>query len=444
MICLDYAMTINNPIGWVDDNGKSFFPDLSSGLYTSTSFQHEKGEADEHAGMSTSVAESSSSASVGEVASHDKKINNIAEDKLKAYNKFDETTGENKSGPSVCFNEFSYETMQATASKQNSGRRVDSAVQNLLLKGLGQPFKAKDIIGIYRTPLLDQQGQVRSSLFQREVEATKIRRGNANVRYAWLPCSRDAMEEMMMRGALEIANPQQGSMYGVGTHLAPANCSNSCYLDFHEDGIVRMMLCRVIMGNAEVVFPGSKQFQPTNESFDSGVDDLPKPKHYIIWDANVHKHIYAEYAVIIKVPPMANEYLVSKGSASNISEIISSGSPNSLAKGDNFQTLAPSAVQQSPIFGHASRAPSSPWMPFSMLFAAISTKVPRSDMDLVLKCYEEFKKRKISRADLVKQLRQIVGDKLLVSTVMRLQQKLPPMAATEVPRALGRISTTST
>jgi hypothetical protein len=67
-----------------------------------------------------------------------------------------------------------------------------------------------------------------------------------------------------------------------------------------------MMLCRVIMGNVEVVLPGSKQFQPSNESFDSGVDDLQNPKHYIIWDANLHKRIYAEYAVIVKVPPMIN------------------------------------------------------------------------------------------------------------------------------------------
>ncbi|XP_062213066.1 inactive poly [ADP-ribose] polymerase RCD1-like [Phragmites australis] len=440
MICLDYATTINNPIAWVDDHGKSFFPDLSAGLYTSKSSQHEKGEADERAGMSTSVAESSSSVSVGEAVSHDKRINNIVEDKPKAHNN-DEAIGENKSSPSAHLNEYSRGIIQATASKKNSGQRVDSAVQNLLLKGLGQPFNEKDIIGIYRTPLLDQQGQVRSSLFQKEVEATKSRRGNANVRYAWLPCSRDTMEEMMMQGSLEIAKPQQGTMYGVGTHLAPANCSNSCarYLDIHEDGIIRMMLCRVIMGNVELVFPGSKQFQPTNESFDSGVDDLQKPKHYIIWDTNVHNHIYAEYAVIIKVPPMTNEYLVSKNSASNISEIINSGSPDSLAKGDSFQTLASSAVQQqAPMFGRAPRAPSSPWMPFSMLFAAISTKVPRSDMDLVLRYYEEFKRRKISRADLVIRLRQIVGDKLLVSTVMKLQQKLPPMAAAGLPRALGR------
>jgi hypothetical protein len=56
--------------------------------------------------------------------------------------------------------------------------------------------------------------------------------------------------------------------------------------------------------------------------------------------------------------------------------------------------MAPSPVEQEAPkkLGHAPRAqPSSPWMPFSMLFAAISTKVPRPDMDLVIRYYEEFK-----------------------------------------------------
>ncbi|XP_039825285.1 inactive poly [ADP-ribose] polymerase RCD1-like isoform X2 [Panicum virgatum] len=439
MICLDYEMTTNNPLAWVDDHGKGFFPDLSAVLYTSKPSQLEKGEAAEHAGMSTSVAESSSSVSVGGVVSYDKRIYNIVEDKLQTHNKLAGAIGENKSGSSIHLNEYSSGTVQAATGKRNSGPRVDSAVRKLLLQGLGQPFKEKDIIGIYRTPLLDQHGQVRSGLFQEEVEVTKSRRGNANVRYAWLPCSRDSMEEMMMQGALEIAKPQQVHTLGLGTCLAPANCSNSCYSDFHEDGIIRMMLCRVIMGNVEVVLPGSNQFQPSNESFDSGVDDLQNPKYYIIWDANVHKRVYAEYAVIVKVPPMINEYLVSKDSVSNISEIISSGSPDNLTKGDRFQTLVSSAVgQEAPKLWRAPRAPSSPWMPFSMLFAAISTKVPRSDMDLVIRYYEEFKSKKISRSDLVIRMRQIIGDKILVSTVMRLQQKFPPMAAAGLPRALGR------
>ena len=119
--------------------------------------------------------------------------------------------------------------------------------------------------------------------------------------------------------------------------------------------------------------------------------------------------------------------------------------------------MVPYAVEQeAPKLRHAPRAPSSPWMPFSMLFAAISTKVPRSDMDLVIRYYEEFKvvnvlflpfevsgwihmlsgmltivclviskqSKKISRSELVIRMRQIIGDKILVSTVMRLQQKV--------------------
>lgn len=225
MICMDYEMTIGKPLAWVDDHGKHFFPDLSARLYTSKPSQHEKGEADECDGMS-SVAESSSSVSVGEMVSHDKRINNIAEDNLKAHNRVYEAVGENNSGPSFHLNEYFDGTIQATG-KPNNGPRVDSAVQNLVLKGLGQPFSEKDIIGIYKTPLLDQRRQVRCGLFQKEVEETRSRRGNANVRYAWLPCSRYTMEQMTMRGALEIAKPQKGSMFGVGTCLAPANCSNS-------------------------------------------------------------------------------------------------------------------------------------------------------------------------------------------------------------------------
>lgn len=227
MICLDYEMTVNNPLGWFDDHGKGFFPDLSSGLYTSKRSQHEKGEAAEHDDMSSSVAESSSSVSVGEVVSYGKRINNIAEDSLKAHRKHDEAIGENKSGPSIHLNEYSSGTVQAATGKRKNGPLVVSVVRNLLLQGLGQPFKEKDIIGIYRTPLLDQHGQVRSGLFQEEVEVAKSRRGNANVRYAWLPCSRSTMEEMMMRGALEIAKPQSSYTHGVGTCLTPANCSNS-------------------------------------------------------------------------------------------------------------------------------------------------------------------------------------------------------------------------
>ncbi|VAH96498.1 unnamed protein product [Triticum turgidum subsp. durum] len=412
MVCIDSSMTTNKPIAWIDVHGNRFFPELCAGLVTSKPSQHGKSdpsgksEAGECAGtlILTAGAESSSSDSVDAVLPHESASGNI----------------------------------HAATCKQKIGQPVDSAVRKLLLEGAGQPFSEENIVGIYRTPLVDQQGRARFNLFQKELEVTKMHRGNANVRYAWLPCSKDAMEEMMMRGVLEVTKPMLGPMYGIGTHLAPANCAKTCasYSDIDENGIMRMMLCRVIMGNVEVVLPGSKQFQPTNERFDSGVDDLQKPKHYVIWDANVHRHIYAEYAVVIKAPSMTNEYMAREDTASNVSEIRNSGSAESVIKDDSSETMAsPAGKQQAPRFGRAPtrRPPTSPWMPLPMLFAAISTKVPRSDMDVIHGHYEEFKRRKISRPEFVGRLRQIVGDKLLVSTVMRLQPKVvPPMAGAEV------------
>ena len=80
------------------------------------------------------------------------------------------------------------------------------------------------------------------------------------------------------------------------------------------------------------------------------------------------------------------------------------------------------------------KAPSSPWMPFSMLFAAISTKVSPENMDVIIGCYEVFKSKKISRGELVKKLRHVVGDRVLISTIIRLQDKqLPPVDKREEP-----------
>ena len=94
----------------------------------------------------------------------------------------------------------------------------------------------------------------------------------------------------------------------------PNNCKHSIfritfcsvnYSDVDENGIVHMMLCRVVMGNVEIVHHGSKQHQPSNEYFDSGVDDLKNPQHYVVWDMNLNSHVYSEFVVTIKLPSKA-------------------------------------------------------------------------------------------------------------------------------------------
>lgn len=73
------------------------------------------------------------------------------------------------------------------------------------------------------------------------------------------------------------------------------------FCDVDENGVRHMILCRVIMGNMEPVYLGSKQFHPSNEAFDNGVDDPQNPKHYIIWSMNMNTHVYPEYVVSFKL-----------------------------------------------------------------------------------------------------------------------------------------------
>lgn len=64
-----------------------------------------------------------------------------------------------------------------------------------------------------------------------------------------------------------------------------------------------MVLCRVILGNMEVVLPGSKQFYPSDECFDCGVDNLENPNHFVVWNMNMNTHIYPEYTLTFKMSP---------------------------------------------------------------------------------------------------------------------------------------------
>ncbi|KAE8703423.1 hypothetical protein F3Y22_tig00110469pilonHSYRG00015 [Hibiscus syriacus] len=66
-----------------------------------------------------------------------------------------------------------------------------------------------------------------------------------------------------------------------------------------------------------------------------------------------------------------------------------------------------------------------------MLFAAVSNKIPRTDMERVTDHYEQFRAKKITRDDFVKKLRLIVGDSLLRSTITALQCKVPNRQALE-------------
>lgn len=456
MTFIDTKTGLQRPIAWIDENGKRYFPesfmqdqklfikkDFGNGNHEYISVEPNGTlEMNDQLGTSESSAESSNFDSSTEDVSSPKRARAEKNSIVKNYCDMGEAIGENEPC-TLLTTACNLLPHQANLGEVSRAQRTIEAVEKLLLQGMGSVIESKDIIGIFRTPLLDDHKQVRYHIHQKQVQVTGFHRGNANVRYAWLPCSKSTVHEMMLNGVLQVHKPPiKCAAYGEGTLLTPANRSDACvkYSDVDENGIVHMMLCRVIMGNVEIVHPGSNQHRPSSDYFDSGVDDLKNPQHYIVWDMNMNRHIYSEFVVIVKLPSKTKDSLVSQEDCQNSSDlslVLNSSSPDCISEEMNLE--APPALGggcAAPMLGDSmEKAPSSPWMPFSMLFAAISTKVSPENMDMVISCYEEFKNKKISRGELVKKLRHVVGDRVLISTIMRLQDKLPPVERREAPDA---------
>lgn len=67
-----------------------------------------------------------------------------------------------------------------------------------------------------------------------------------------------------------------------------------------RNGVKHLLLCRVILGQSELVHPGSEQCHPSSEEFDSGVDNLSCPKKYVVWSTHMNTHIRPEYVVSLQ------------------------------------------------------------------------------------------------------------------------------------------------
>jgi len=77
---------------------------------------------------------------------------------------------------------------------------------------------------------------------------------------------------------------------------------SSLYCEVDENGIKYLVLCRVIMGNMELLCPASDQVRPSGCEYDNGVDNIQCPKYYVVWNMNVNTHIYPEFVVSFKSP----------------------------------------------------------------------------------------------------------------------------------------------
>ncbi|KAE9613328.1 putative WWE domain, poly(ADP-ribose) polymerase, catalytic domain, RST domain of plant [Lupinus albus] len=303
-------------------------------------------------------------------------------------------------------------------------------VKQLFLKGMSD-FGSADIVDIYHcsSPMM----QARLELFEKQALITKKCRGDSNVRYAWLASSKGESSTMVNYGLGHCGLFASKCTYGIGVHLAAASCpyASASYCDVDENGVQCLVLCRVIMGNMEVLRPGSRQFHPSSVGYDSGVDDIQSPTFCVVWNMNINTHIYPEFIVSFKVSSDSEGQLRGSVYRNNASEVNMTGQcPQGLLHSSPVDiSLLNCGVPQGKatnVVNSMPKAPNSPWMSFPMLLAAIKDQIPPKDMEHVILHYQTFMAKKITLEDFGSKLRLIVGDNIIRDMVTRLRNKIPP------------------
>lgn len=437
MIEVDLKTGVQKPIAWIDDKGCCFFPESYSSCHES--HQCSKSEAmkdfelvEQESSMTPEINLhieidlNGPSSSNFEECAEESNVKRIKPDE-EGYTDLRDRDLYNSSVEKI-------QQSDEDASSPICERILDpETVGNMFIRGVSPALKV-EIIDVKKC--CGGIMEARLELFQKQIEITQKLRRKANVQYAWFASPTDALSSTVVYG-LGLDGPKLGK-YGYGVHLTAVDSAhNSATIcDIDEKGVRYMVLCRVILGNMELVLPGSKQSYPSNECFDSGVDNLQNPNHYVVWNMNMNTHIYPEYAVSFKMSPSAEAgNLILEGSRVDLSRVTSQdpqgpiiqidSSPSKLGMNSpQFQSVKAVSMEKVPSVGSStSRAPNSPWMPFSKLFEAISDKVAPEDMRLVRVLYESLRGKKTSREEFIRKLRSIVGDQILRSTISSLQSR---------------------
>lgn len=327
-----------------------------------------------------------------------------------------------------------FESLGDRLLKLEDGNEEYVAVQSRFLSGLSKIAVGTTVTGIYRNTHTSAMGQARLQAFHRQVEFTRMSRGNANVRSAWHGTSSKCAVAIILHGFSHSRAHNNVPSYGVGVYLAPEDRSylSASFSDIDKNGEQYMVLCRVILGNVEKVPLGSQQFHPTCEKFDSGVDDLTNPKCYIIWSTHMNMHILPEYIVSFKVPHQMHECWAESKAKQGICGVPKSFSSSledvEVARQGSVYDMHPSSASvegrkskmQAPAKG-STRIPSAASMSFPKLFSVIRKSLPPAYMNTLEHLYAQYKAGKIGKETIIRNVRMIVGDKLLIAAIQSIR-----------------------
>ncbi|KAF3782017.1 putative inactive poly ADP-ribose polymerase [Nymphaea thermarum] len=305
------------------------------------------------------------------------------------------------------------------------------AVKSIFLAGMDKNSKDAQVTSIRAISHATFSAKDRWNIFDMHCKAiSKKHGGHYDIKRAWYGASKEVIAGVARYGFVHLETIKYGLSYGTGIYLTPVEHAirSAVCSDVDQNGIKHMILCRVLLGNAEQVKPGSEQFYPSSEEFDSGVDNKEKPGLYVMWGTHMNTHIFPEFVVSFKVPPPLQEfwdgYNWKKGS------IRRSRRPTAPLH-DRIQKASalkqPAQVQSREAFNKMlvpSKGPTSSWMPFSQLITVLASLLPSSSVSTIRRLYGEYRAGKITRDNFVRQLRQVAGDKPIVAAIRFAQSKV--------------------
>ncbi|XP_042052193.1 probable inactive poly [ADP-ribose] polymerase SRO5 isoform X2 [Salvia splendens] len=265
------------------------------------------------------------------------------------------------------------------------GQEIHGMIAKKLVSSLSSSGLDARVEGIHRIDFSSFTSRAKLQSFCIYSKAVEMKcNGDANVKYAWFGASKPEITAILSHG---FSLPTSKGTHGYGVHLSPVDHPvQSLALDgADENGLMHMLLCRVIMGKMEAVLCCSDQYNPSCQEFDSGCDDLASPGRYIVWSSRMNTHILPEYVISFK----ASSYNQEKQ-----------------------RKLQPP------------RVPRSDWMPFPSLIAAMSKFLPRDAIQSISKLHSAYRKQKVTRHEMIRRVRDIAGDKLLMGIIKSYRSKV--------------------
>ncbi|KAJ7295129.1 hypothetical protein O6H91_Y211700 [Diphasiastrum complanatum] len=284
-------------------------------------------------------------------------------------------------------------------------------IKNSFVRGLGLLQKDACVKAIYHHSRTSACSQARWLAFHRQLEVTKQLRGDPNVRYCWHGTSKETVCEIVSHG---FGQPKNGAAFGTGVYLAPEEHSHvsAIYSDYDENSEQHALFCKVIVGNTELVGRGSEQCHASSEDYDTGVDNLLKPKRHIVWSTHMNTHILPLYVVTFKLAPEWRELLLALREKNPTF-------PRSISQVNHIRD--DQLGLQSKILPSDLKSQS---ISFPHLLSTLKSKLPEKVILFLHGQYLRFKAERISKLQLLAVLRRVVGDEVLQYAFMSLKEQV--------------------